>query len=324
MKIRIGRIFAVLFGLAMSWTALHQSTRADDIEFVTTTAFAAMGERLSDVEGRLAAIEQRGGADDYGSACDGDSWCDACHGSGLTSTAELVVLRLHDNNSLNPSGTLFDSYQAAPRLTVGWQNAGGIGIRARWFDFDTSSQFDIAAPFPSVYYASWNLVATDVEATVAFQLGSRWSGIVSGGVRYAECTHRADEVLLDGSSNSANAGFDDSFGPVVGLEMKRFVTQRLSLFAATRASMQFGDTKNNFVARDATGAVLFENILTRENQTFSISEIQLGAQWDRPIGGDALLFLRGAFEGQYWVSSAGGGSADLGLVGGQFAIGIAR
>lgn len=324
MRIRLGKMLAVLCGLALGCFGQFRSALADDIEFVTTTAFAAMGERLNDVEGRLAAIERRGGCDDGGTCCDDDDWCDDCHGSGLTFTTELLLLRLHDTNQSAPSDTLFDSFDAAPRITVGWQSAGGVGLRLRWFDYDTSTSFGIANPLPSLYYASWNLIATDFEATAAFQWGSRWSGVVSGGVRYAECVQRADEVFDDGSSNSAIAGYDDSFGPVVGLELQRIVTDRVSLFATARQSMQFGDTRNDFLARDAAGALLFETNTPRENQTFSISEVQLGAQWQRPIGADALLFVRGAFEGQYWFSSVGNGSSDLGLVGGQLAIGVSR
>lgn len=324
MKIRLGRILAVICGLAVGWIGHSHAARADDIEFVTTTAFAAMGERLSDVEGRLAAIEQRGDCDTFGSDCGDDGWCDACHGSGLTITTELLFLRLHDNNQSGPSDTVFDSFEAAPRITVGWQSGSGVGLRARWFDYDTNTRFDITTPLLSVYYASWNMITTDIEATAAFRLGCQWNGIVSGGVRYAECTQRSDEVFDDGSSTSAIAGYDDSFGPVLGIELQRIVTDRISLFAVARESIQFGDTRNDFVARDNTGAVLFETNLPRENQTFSISEIQLGAQWQRPIGQDALLFMRGAFEGQYWFSSVGNGTSDLGLIGGQFAIGIAR
>lgn len=324
MKIRLGKMLAVLCGLALGCVGQFHSALADDIEFVSTTAFAAMTERLSDVEGRVAAIERRGGYDDFDAGCDDDGWCDDCHGSGLTFTTELLLLRVHDNNQSAPSGTVFDSFDAAPRITVGWQTASGIGVRARWFDYDTSTSFGLSNPLPSFYYTSWNLIATDFEATAAFQWGSRWSGLVSGGVRYAECMNRADENFDDGSSNAAIAGYDDSFGPVAGLELQRIVTDRVSLFTTVRQSIQFGDTRNDFLARDNTGALLFTSSLPRENQTFSISEIQLGAQWQRPIGTDALLFVRGAFEGQYWCSSGGSGASDLALIGGQLAIGISR
>jgi hypothetical protein len=57
------------------------------------------------------------------------------------------------------------------------------------------------------------------------------------------------------------------------------------------------------------------------NGCYTISELQLGGQWQRPLKGTAYFFIRGAVEAQCWQDVSSG---FVGLVGGNVAMGLYR
>ena len=184
-------------------------------------------------------------------------------------------------------GGTFDNgnqYNPGVRLAGGFVRGDGLGLRARWFSYG-SNAIDPDGDFDA-YYA-------DLELTDKFGLGC-WEATVSGGLRYAEFTQPVSQDGMFG------------LGPQIGIELTRQVRSNLYLFTSARTSMLFGQEQ-------------FDN----EDDTFSISEMQLGVEFRRDLGG-AAFFVRTAVEGQYWSAVANDDEEDLGLIGGVFAVGITR
>lgn len=319
---RIG--WANLVVLAAGWAVAAVPVAAEDVEFVSVTEFAALAERLEEVESRVTAVEHDG------ANCGQIADCEPCHCPGFTATAELLFLKLHDNRFYGPSAAAFDSYELAPRLSLGWTTASGLGIRARWFEYDVDTRWVQGDQWPYIYTDGWDIQTLDFEVTDTFQLGSKWTGLISGGLRYAECKEFYGMVAWYPYRFDGCRGFTSSLGPVAGLEMQRRLTEHLSLFGLVRGSLLFDDWTSHRIDRDTdSGAVLYEENYVRKSQMFGVTEVQLGGQWQRPLNRGASLFVRAAAEGQFWIScvdSSGDerGESSLGLAGGLLAIGIDR
>jgi hypothetical protein len=245
---------------------------------------ATLQKRLDDLEKQIASGPQ------CGQTCCESVCCDPCHCPGVVFGAEMSMMRFHDNLGL---ADRYNDLEAAPRIWAGWTTAGGLGARLRWFDYQDTSSASLVERV--------RLYTVDMEVTDSFQLGSKWSGLLSGGVRYGENNDIIDRVRF----------VDSGTGPLLGVELYRQVTDHFSLFALGRESLLFGDS-----VRDTARVVRAQNTL------FSISEIQLGGEWRKPLNGTAYLFARTAVEAQWW----GGGQegVDCGLIGGTMAVGIAR
>jgi hypothetical protein len=251
-------------------------------------------QRLTELESRLATMESTaigGAADAYVNAP--SSVVGEC-AVGLTAGGELLFLKAYQSEGL----TTGFPCQAAPRVWLGMATDRGWGVRARWFDYHA------AAPTDDRWLAEVGATTLDVEVTGAFQVGNLWSGTLSGGVRYAE---------LRETWGAAGGPHDDStgWGPVLGLELQRQLSERLALFAQGRESLLFGSAVT-------VGTAAADDV-------FSVTELQLGAQWHQPWYGSTSWFVRGAWEGQFWANGSGAvGHAALGLMGGILAIGIQR
>jgi hypothetical protein len=249
---------------------------------------------LATLQKRLDDLEKQIGC---GQGCCETVCCDPCHCPGVVVGLEVAFLRLHeDQGNADP----YNDLEAAPRIWAGYEGANGLGVRARWFNYwDTSSAANILRA---------HLYTVDIEATDAFQLGSKWSGLITGGVRYAE-----DNQLFFPGTRFVTCGT----GPVLGMELTRPIGEHFALFALGRESILFGDTVEGPAA----------TALRARNTLFDVTEIQLGAQYQRTFNGSTYGFVRLAFEGQYWCGGSGdpfGVSANVGLIGGVAAIGLCR
>ena len=230
--------------------------------------------------------------------------CDPCPCPGFTFGAEMAMLKFHENVGAAEG---YGDWEPAPRIWAGWTTAGGLGIRFRWFDYQDSNADSVIERV--------RLYTVDAEVTDSFQLGSKWSGLFSGGVRYGE-NNEITEFGMGGTRRLLDCGV----GPVVGVELNRRVTDHISLFAVGRESLLFGNVVSDEVVP-----------VRVSNTCFSISEIQLGGEWRRPFNGCAYFFARTAVEAQWWGGSQtsapayfDGYATDVGLVGATVSIGICR
>ena len=254
--------------------------------------FASLQERLDEVEAQLARY--RNGASfeaSYGDEVDYDS---ACSTPGLLFGAEIAFLKPHHSEGQTQG---YD-YEATPRIWIGWQTESGLGLRARWFEFDGVSTN------PASFYQDLNMMLLDLEVTDTFTLGSKWSGVLSGGFRYAE--YREER-----SAQTFNE-MDGAMGLVAGVELYRPITCNVSLFGMGRTSFLYADS------------ISLNGVKGNDDYTFAVSELQLGAEYRRVLSGTTYLFARAAAEAQFWTGVSGDRSQDVGLLGGAFALGLAR
>ena len=264
--------------------------------YASSAQFASLQNRIDELEAQLASIRSAAGGGCCDSAsCDGscDSCAWPCYTPGLVFGAELTFLRPFQSEGQMVG---FD-YKAAPRIWLGWQNANGFGIRGRWFEYDGGG-----AAAGSLYQ-DVDTYLIDIEATDTFRLGHKWSGLFSAGLRFAQYreTNNGGGVLET----------DSAIGPVVGVELYRPIACNWYVLGIGRTS---------FLFTDAT-----QDILTlREDTTFSVSELQLGVEYRRDLGGTAALFARAMVEAQYWSAVSDGDSEDVSFFGGGFALGITR
>ncbi len=237
--------------------------------------------RIFELENRLADIESNDGAN----SCEaGDCWCQPC--SGISFMAEVLWLRAYDSED----GDLSASSEDGSRYTLGYVGEHGWGGRIRYFELGIRDLSPSAFPGGLINFETF-----DAELTGRFRAGCGWWGTVSGGVRYADFIEE----------NTVH--YQDSYGPVVGLEMSRVFRCNVRLYGIVRQSYQFGqDVENN------TGETMF-----------GISELQLGAEWNRTTSGGCNFFIRSFVEAQQWDSLEDNDSEDIGLIGGGLAVGIA-
>jgi hypothetical protein len=226
---------------------------------------------LNDLYARLAELESRIGASNVsGCGCadavagGGDDCCrDCCGCPGFVGGAEVLWLKAFNSN------TLFGdfNYDEGFRWWLGYQGAGGLGVRIRGFDYSqTAANGDIVS-----------VETTDFEIYDSIQLGYNWEVVIGGGLRYTD-------MLVSFVGDNVNFQIFGT-GPVVSAELYRHISDRTALYAIVHESIVAGDG-------EANGAAVTDD-------TLFISEIQLGAQVHREYNG-GLLFARLGWEAQYY------------------------
>ncbi len=293
-KWSLGAWVVLLFISAGTITAQAQS-----VNYASASDF---NERINQLEIELASYRSAidsvctDGCDlGCGTECLGDTCSTCCKKGGVTGGASISFLKPYHTEGQTSN---YD-YTGAPSVWLGYQAADGLGIRARWWEIDANG--------PSTSrYDQIHMRLIDLEVTDTFTLGRKLSGLVSGGFRYAE--YREDE--------GAGAGFlsqQHAMGLVVGTELRRNISGGFNLFGLGRTSILFSESN------------LENNAVTSENTTFTVSELQLGVEYNRAImNGSANMFARVAAETQYWNGVSDDDSEDTALMGIGFAFGVTR
>jgi hypothetical protein len=377
-------VVAVLLGASPVLAQEFQFTSYNDIE----AAYQSQNQEISHLRARLAALEDEAplATPEYGAAYGGccnsgcgsccDSCCDMCcdtccsTGCGWVAGGGVMFLKPHwdsnpaiyeiDGNALR--NVDFDhDFEAAPFGWVGYVGDTGFGVRARWFEFDHSSDVsfigngDQALPFlfpiglltadlldgaAVDVLSNLNLDVWDFEATQTICHGC-WTWQGSAGVRYLHISQRYD--LLAGPPTSVplqqavfTSGHNfNGVGPTLSLEGRRAVgCTGLSFYGNARGSILFGESEYDAVI---AGGLAFDNppvqLLLSSWAPVSIVELELGADYRVPVG-MYTFFARGALVGQFWqgvgnaaaIDSSGipaDRSANLGLWGTKTEVGIA-
>ena len=286
-----------LVGLFLVATAPAMAQQMDTISYAE---YQALERRIEQLEAQMMS----GGASGYCAHCNSNS-CEhvaassvECRTPGLVAGGEITWLKVFDSEG---QGSNF-AYQAAPRFWLGYQFEGGLGIRARYFEYDKT-----ASTPGSNFYDAFHMVNFDLEVTDTFSLG-KWSGLIAGGVRFTEYREEYDTTGTDFEELTGGP-----FGLLVGVELYRPVTDNLYLFGLTRGSISIADGRTT-----ETGAIL------GNDYTFYIWELQLGAEYRRYLQGTAYLFARVAAEAQVWSGIGDDDTEDITLFGGLFSVGLAR
>ena len=213
------------------------------------------------------------------------------------------------------------------RFEIGYlAAAGNLGWRARYWHFQDSTTISVsdADAFLQTRRPGLSLDGDiqvnvtivddpeieieDADAIVTYQsikvdvidletVARRGMLTYSAGVRYARFkqSYLADDP--DGTDEEiyGNLSFR-GLGPTLALEARQPVlrTVNLSLFGALRGSMLFGE-RNFHAQEDPDGDPDELYFADNDNDFVGMAELQLGLEWQQ-----GNLFLRGAFEGQYW------------------------
>ncbi len=177
------------------------------------------------------------------------------------------------------------NYRTGFRGWGGWQRDDGLGLRVTGFDY-----FQRATRTRNVVDTNY----LDLEVIDSFNI-CNWNLMLGGGIRY-----------LDYRDTAAFADRFSGVGPVVSGQVTRAVNCNLSLVVLGRQSLLYG---NGTAAQSVTAAV---------------TEIQLGAQYNRELQVGGMGFVRIGWEGQYYGGIDDDDSENVSLVGGVLSAGWMR
>jgi hypothetical protein len=267
---------------------------AQDAEFVSYGELSRIvheqNERIQDLETRVVSYSSDDGCS-ISDEC--DSYCDdCCANPGPIGGFDLLFLKPYQTE-----GNFNDfNFRAGYRAWAGYQRGDGLGVRFRWFDYfqredDGSEVYDVET--------------MDLEVFDTILAGGKWELGVGGGFRYLDYFSGFDDDPEDGDGLWG-------YGPVLTLEANRYVTERISLYGIARGSIICGDSNDFSAPSDA-----------EEDQTGSVSELQLGAQWNTDWRG-VNVFLRHGWEAQFFSGMDDFDSESSALTGASFTLGFSR
>jgi hypothetical protein len=294
-------------------------------EFVSTESYAA---RLETLEAELAALRSsvaNAGETGDGSCCpDIESTRIYSPGrcAGLIGGLEVYAARPHSSMGIRGAtgADLHFDYEATPRIWIGWQGEGGLGLRARYWEFD-QIEFGSAANggTDSIAYDTYVL---DLEAIDTMQLNADWIVTLAAGFRYVDFTEVRQAVDAAGAPIAGQSFDGDSFGATIGAEVRRPLWNCLMGYASARGSVLFGD-QSEFTGPTGTTLVDFET-----DNVYSITELALGVDWTRQTSRGSEFFARAGYEVQFWDNFTGepffDGGESIGFEGFVLGAGIRR
>jgi hypothetical protein len=279
-----------------------------------SSMLAEQSQRIQQLETQLASMNEQ----KYLHAEEGEGYdcCDRC--PGFIGGVEITFMKPHNNaldliiapNIQVPLLPEFD-FEIAPRIWLGYEFAGGLGLRATWWDFDHA-----VAVVGIISGMEANTL--DVELT---QTGSfcKWDLTMAGGVRYGRIEESLESPGFIGLSHEF-----EGVGGTLGLSARRPVGSRgFALIAGVRGSLLFGQTDSTlslpFIPAQAT--------LRNTQHMLEIYEMKLGGEWSRDLDYGARFYTQLTYEAQAWnMAPIALGLADsqIGFSGVAFNIGIAR
>jgi hypothetical protein len=239
-----------------------------------------------------------------GTACDCDACCDpGCEFGepcpGVFVQAESLFFKYYRADGVrsgsynNVPASVTDEvkfdYNISPRLTLGYVFDGGLGFRARWWEYDQYGD----PVFPDTGVAMGvNTQLVDMELFEVFKLNDRWAVEFAGGVRYNEF----EEVLSDPIPSAIRTSSFDGFGGLLSLEARRSLGRWGALYVRGRGAIMQGD-KEVF---NTLGSDPEQNAVLRDS-TLGATELALGYEYRRPFR-FACMTLRTGYEWQNWYN----------------------
>ncbi len=284
---------------------------------VATADGAEPMAEIEDLRAELQALREQVNTSSCYEAC-----CDpCCRSTGFTAGAEVSWIKPHSSMGQGAFIPVNFDGNAATRFWVGYSAGNGLGLRARYWDFDHgASGIDPLDPDFSELM-ELDLAVFDLEVTDVTELGCNWDVMVTGGYRHVD--YAEDHSIFDlGTLDFGQAIHSGTDGVTASVELRRHWRNNLTLFGNVRGSALFGG--ENEWEYDGAWSVTW----ARRDTLKYMWEAQLGVEWNRPLANGGKFFVRGAAEAQYWDCFSGepffdGGEA-IGFVGGTFATGIQR
>lgn len=315
-----------------------------------------MEDELAELRARMESYEMVEAGGGYG------DWRESSTTPGLYGGYEFVFVRPHYDDqaafyvdTFSPDSVRAEPFETqfklTPRIWLGYTTQNGLGVRVRFWQYDHNtsprsftpgagvgvfSRVE-ATPFNSYAFAdagetltathSMKLDTIDLDVTQDFN----WHQskiVVFGGLRYVSTAQRYLAEVVDGGGVFHDSTFlDHSFegvGPTLGLDLKRQIgDSRFFLVTGGRASVLFGnyweDAGENYHNWGEVEVI-------EEPQVKAVGEAGIALEYEREIRGNAILLVRGGYEGHMWFQGGGPNSdgGDLGLEGFAVAIGLIR
>lgn len=245
--------------------SVYRFAGMNDVE----AAFASQQQEIDSLRAELTSLRSMGG-DEGDKLTSGD--CSG-YGSGLEGGLGLLYLDVYANHGGERTAngySWFDGFDftVAGRYWFGYQGPNGLGVRARYYNFDGDS---VAAN------QFVDLQMYDLEMTAKHE-ACNFDFLFIAGVRGGEI----DWSREDFGGYPEAYGFD-GIGPTLGLQASRPLFGSLSAVAGVRYSALFGNTKRLDIDYQADDTVLH------------ITEVQLGVEWRR-----GMFVARAMYEYQWY------------------------
>ena len=261
----------------------------------------------------------------FSDSCE-DACCDEGAGRWLFE-AELTFFRYHRADGIRvgddaPADDVTDNpFQLAPRFTVGYMGADGFGVRARWWEYDMSTDAVEGSP-SNLGVDTYNF---DVEAFDRIQLNSVWDLEISAGVRYNSFNEYMNDLV--GDTETRFVSFN-GWGGLLGLEVRRCIGANSAVFARARGAILMDDKTLDNVG--SGNVVLLDS-------TQGMTELALGLEANYDMGYGMYLYGRFAGEWQNWYNFSSNfdegaadpetfwtGASDVGFGGVVLSVGVVR
>jgi len=259
-----------------------------------------------------------------------------CHSSGWWASAEVIWFKYHRADGaregvLDNEVTEFD-LETTPRITIGWVGTDGLGLRARYWEFDHCAPARGTDPPPPVivdeegFSLCVDTYTLDVEVFDTFCLNRNWDLELAAGIRYNEFL----EAMDDNDLGVVEDRFNDfsGFGIVTSAELRRAIGTSGIVWARARGSILMDD-KDVFNEDGARQQVRLIDV------TVGTTELAFGYDYVMPIDCGSYWYLRLQAEWQTWYNYSSsfvdtaanedfGGPSDVGFAGVGIGAGIAR
>jgi hypothetical protein len=243
------------------------------------------------------------GGESASKLCPDNCKCNNCqqqmHGVYYTHI-ELFWMRAHVNEGA--LGKLSEQYELSPRFILGYEDAGGVGARVRYWTYGHQTP-NLASADDAIRF---EFDVLDLEATSRFG-NDRSELVVGGGMRWADL-----RIILDGEAVSADMP-GISFAADLRTMLCRNCYSEWASIAGVRWSLLGGDWEgsgNDFVSPD-------------RDDNMVVTEIYGGVEYVQHYTGYDV-FARLVFEVQNWHSdvAAQTAGASIGFVGPGVHIGM--
>jgi hypothetical protein len=247
------------------------------------------------------------GCCDQGMGCCEEGFCGSDCGCAQPAgfcyaEAQLMFMRTHVSNDV--VGKLSEKHELAPRFILGYEGAGGVGIRGRYWMYDeVTPNLDVPSADLGV-----NFDVVDIEGTTRFTT-SRTDLVFAGGFRWLNAEFEVD----DDSISSEMPGI--TFAADLRTMLCGSCESQWSGVCGARWSLLGGDWEGD------SNALLVE---TRDDN-LDVTEIYGGFEYLRRYG-NCDVYARLVYEVQNWHSDALGENSatdSIGFVGPGLHLGAA-
>ena len=252
----------------------------------------------------------------------------SCCCTGLYMLGEATYFRYHRADGVRV-GTAADDplefdLELAPRVTVGFIEDNGYGVRLRWWDYDHR------ANGVNGNYLDVDTYTFDLEAFRAVTIAEDFILEFSAGARYNDFL----ETMVDNDDGGLRTNAFRGFGGIVGLQLNHVLmccdSSALSIFGRARGAIMMDD--KHVTNTEVNGAMQDVRLL---DVTQGMMELAVGFEVTYRYGG-LLFFGQGAAEYQNWFNYSSAfdqltamgelfdGSSDVGFGGVVASIGVSR